>query len=117
MREEHVRVFNKVLSREEFRYPGTEMASWSGLSNSQISRFLNGKTDLPSSKFFHLLASMPPKFQRQYWAELLGLRNDRDWRSLVAVASVKDVEEILQAVAERYRSENAEETRKSLALA
>jgi hypothetical protein len=101
MIKKYVETFNKVLSRKEFNYTGTQIAQWSGLGLSQVSRFMNDKTDLPVSKFFQLLNSMPPRFQQCYWAELLGLeRKEKDWHSLIVSASVSDIQTILQALSE-----------------
>ncbi len=98
-----VTVFNKVRSRPEFNYSGAQIVEWTGFDKSAVSRFLNGKTDLPMSKFFHLVNSMPKPFQEAYWSELLSLDyQDRSWRSLISKASCVDVEEILNALADRW---------------
>ena len=72
---------------------------------SQISRFLNEKTDLPVSKFFILVRSMPLQFQKDYWYELeeieVGQLN-RNWKALISDASLEDIEEILRALSNRY---------------
>lgn len=111
--ENYIKVFNKLLSRHEFQYTGLQMAEWSGLSNSQISRFINNKTDIPTSKFFQLIKSMPEQFQYCFWVELLKLNEERNWRSLVTTASFEDIEEIIQAITDRYRK--IEQGSKSLA--
>ncbi len=96
-------VFNKVRSRPEFNYTGAQIVEWTGFDKSAVSRFLNGKTDLPISKFFQLLRSMPTPFQKAYWSELLELDyQDRSWRSLITRASSTDIQEILNALADRW---------------
>jgi hypothetical protein len=55
------------------------------------------------SKFFQLICSMPTPFQQAYWAEVLNLDHDgRSWRSLISQASIADIEEILNAIADRW---------------
>lgn len=105
-----VTVFNKVRERPEFNYSGAQIVEWTGFDKSAVSRFLNGKTDLPMSKFFHLIGSMPTPFQQAYWSELLNLDyQDRSWRSLISQASYADIEEILNAIAERWACRNRKE--------
>lgn len=96
-------------------YTAKQISGWSGVHESTLSRFINGKSDMKAGDFFDLLTCLPEEFQEQFWIRFRHV--DSDWRSLVAAASVKDVEEILQALAERYRSENAEKNRQSLAIA
>jgi hypothetical protein len=100
----YLTIFKEVLAKEEFDYTGTEMAEWSGLTNAQISRFLNGKCDISAGKFFQLLESMPPRFKDCYWREFHNTENSDDdwnWDSLVEKASAKDLGQILKAVAAR----------------
>lgn len=101
---QEVIIFNKVNERPGFNYSGAQIASWSGLDKSLISRFLNGKTDISASKFLQLIRSMPTPFQQAYWAELLGLdeKQGGSWRSLICQASTADIEEILNAIADRW---------------
>jgi site-specific recombinase XerD len=42
---EEVTIFNKINELSDFNYSGAQIASWSGLEKSLISRFLNGKSD------------------------------------------------------------------------
>jgi transcriptional regulator with XRE-family HTH domain len=103
MAKNYIEVFNSVLERREFRYSLKELADLSGLGTSQLSRFLNSKTDIPVSKFFQLINSMPPEFQEEYWAELLQQRgSQQDWWSLISTATLSDIEEILRALSHRY---------------
>jgi hypothetical protein len=110
----HLTIFKDVLARKDFSYTGLEMSQWSGISNSQISRFLNGKSDIASTTFFQLLESMPTRFKDCYWAEFHKEdNNDESWYSLVNRASDKDIGEILAALAKRY----TEDSKKSLVAA
>jgi transcriptional regulator with XRE-family HTH domain len=103
MTKNYTEIFNSVLERREFRYSLKELSDFSGLGTSQLSRFLNSKTDLPVSKFFQLINSMPLEFQEEYWAELLQQSGShQDWWSLISTASLSDIEEILRALSHRY---------------
>jgi hypothetical protein len=103
-----VTVFNKV--NKAFNYSGVQIAQWSGLEPSLISRFLNGKSDISVSKFFRLIRSMPQEFQEAFWEQTLGLENEREllqskrlpWSALISEASYGDIEEILNAIAVRW---------------
>ena len=99
-----VTIFNKIRQRPEFNYSGAQIVEWTGLDKSAVSRFLNGKTDLPMSRFFQLVSSMPTPFQEAYWSELLGQerKEEGSWRSVISEASVADIEEILGALTERW---------------
>ncbi len=108
---EEVIIFNKVNSQPDFNYTGAQICRWSGLEKSLVSRFLNGKTDISLSKFFQLIRSMPAPFQEAYWAEVLKLEHDSEiwrsqkrppWTSLISKASYADIEEILNALANRW---------------
>jgi hypothetical protein len=104
-----VTIFNKV--NEAFNYSGVQIAQWSGLEQSLISRFLNQKSEISVSKFFRLIRSMPQEFQEAFWAEMLSLENEREllsspkrlpWSVLISEASTADIEEILNAIADRW---------------
>ncbi len=102
MRKE-ILVFNRVNSLPPFQYTGAEIARWSGLGTSQVSRFLNAKTDLSVSKFFQLIDSMPASFQKAYWSELLDLEDqEKTWQSMISRASISDIEHILNSLAKRW---------------
>ena len=105
MAKEYIKIFNILLERREYRYSLKELSDLSGLGVSQLSRFLNEKTDLPVSKFFHLVNSMPLQFQKDYWSELNVQEiqsKKKNWRVLISNASSRDIEEILHAVSDRY---------------
>ncbi|MGK7937034.1 MAG: hypothetical protein AB4206_14775 [Xenococcaceae cyanobacterium] len=105
MAKEYIKIFNILLEKREYRYSLKELSDLSGLGVSQLSRFLNEKTDLPVSKFFHLVNSMPLQFQKDYWSELNVQEiqsKKKNWRVLISNASSRDIEEILRAVSDRY---------------
>lgn len=101
---EEVIIFNKVNERPDFNYSGVQIARWSGLDKSLVSRFLNGKSDISANKFLQLVRSMPLPFQDAYWSELLkiGARQEGNWQSAIARASYSEIQEILSAIAERW---------------
>lgn len=105
MTKDYIKIFNTILERQEYRYSLSELSNFSGLGTSQLSRFLNGKTDLPVSKFFILVRSMPLQFQKDYWFELEEIEAgqlNRNWKALISDASLEDIEEILRALSNRY---------------
>ena len=105
MTKDYIKIFNIILKRQEYRYSLSELSDFSGLGSSQISRFLNEKTDLPVSKFFILVRSMPLQFQKDYWFELEeieAVQLNRNWKALISDASLEDIEEILRALSNRY---------------
>ena len=104
-----VTIFNKINERKGFGFTGAQIASWSGVDASQISRFLNGKTDISVSKFFKVISSMPESFQEAYWTETLNFhhvtkreKKEIHWSVLISEASYTDIEEILNAIALRW---------------
>lgn len=105
MTKDYIKIFNIILKRQEYSYSLSQLSGFSGLGTSQISRFLNEKTDLPVSKFFILVRSMPIKFQKDYWFELEEIKVgqlNRNWKALISDASLEDIEEILRALSNRY---------------
>ncbi len=103
MAKDYIKIFNILLERREYRYSLKKLSELSGLGVSQLSRFLNGKTDLPVSKFFHLVNSMPLQFQKDYWSEInVQEIQSKNWRALISNASSGDIEEILRALSDRY---------------
>ena len=106
---EEVTIFNKINERKGFGFTGAQIASWSGVDASQISRFLNGKTDISVSKFFKVISSMPESFQEAYWTEILNFhyvtkreKKEIHWSVLISEASYKDLQEILNAIGLRW---------------
>ena len=103
MAKDYIKIFNILLERRQYRYSLKKLSELSGLGVSQLSRFLNGKTDLPVSKFFHLVNSMPLQFQKDYWSEInVQEIQSKNWRALISNASSGDIEEILRALSDRY---------------
>jgi hypothetical protein len=106
-----VTIFNKINSLPQFNFSGVEIFQMSGIEKSQISRFINGKIDLGTSKFFQLIRSMPPEFQQRYFQEALAMnievkelkKSDRiPWTEMIGSADYEDIEEILSALAARW---------------
>jgi len=100
-------IFNKV--NEAFNYSGSEIARMSGLSRSVVCRFLTAKRDISLSNFLTIVRSMPLEFQEAYWDELLGIKSAQalrstriPWTDLIAKASYSEIEEILNAIADRW---------------
>lgn len=115
---QHITVFKKLLAGSEFQgYTGADISRWSGLSESQVSRFLNGKSDLSATNFFKLVHSMPLPFQQSYWVELLQVGKQTDgWTSIISQASTSDIEEILGAITARWSELNTVQEDRALAL-
>jgi hypothetical protein len=98
-------IFNKINQRPEFGYNGIQISRFTGLDKSLISRFLAGKTDIAAGRFTALIKSMPRPFQKAYWAEYLqGTQEQQDstWSALISDASIADIQEILNAIADRW---------------
>ena len=97
-------IFNKINQRPEFGYNGIQISSFTGLDKSLISRFLAGKTDISAGRFTVLIKSMPTTFQKAYWAEYLEGMQDQNvtWSVLISQASIADIQEILNAIADRW---------------
>lgn len=60
-------IFNWIKNQSKYNYTNKQIADWSGVDPSKISRFLTGKRDLKAGDFFCLLESMPEAFQEQFW--------------------------------------------------
>ena len=97
--QEHIEIFRKLNNQPQFGYKQNRLAQWSGLSESKISRFLNG-SDIRAGEFFVLLKSMPKSFQRRFWEDFKDER--KDWRSLVETINSEEAREILMAMADRW---------------
>jgi hypothetical protein len=96
-------IFNKINQRPEFGYNGVQISSFTGLDKSLISRFLAGKTDIAAGRFTALIKSMPRPFQKAYWAEYLQAeQQETTWSALISDASIADIQEILNAIADRW---------------
>ena len=104
-----VTIFNEINAREGFGFTGAQIAKWSGINSSQISRFLNGKTDISVGKFFQVISSMPKSFQEAFWTETLNFhyvtkreKKEIHWSVLISEASYTDIQEILNAIGLRW---------------
>ena len=104
-------IFNKINNRPEFGFTGADIARMSALDKSLLSRFLNERSDITLNKFSQLISSMPPAFQREFWKEFHTLADPTQfseaeksipWTELVSKATDKDLEEILNAIANRW---------------
>lgn len=81
-------------------YSAKQMSVRSGVNESTLSRFLNGKQDLKAGDFFALLKSFPEEFQERFWIRFH--RAKTDWRSQIMAASYDEVQEILEALTEKW---------------
>jgi hypothetical protein len=81
-------------------YSARQMSVRSGVNESTLSRFLNGKQDLKAGDYFALLKSFPDDFQERFWIRFH--RSKTDWRSQIMAASYDDVQEILEALTEKW---------------
>jgi plasmid maintenance system antidote protein VapI len=94
-----LKIFNMSRHQEIFvelfkasGYTAKQVGEWSGLHESTLSRFINGKSDMKAGDFFDLLACFPEEFQEQFWIRFRHVKGD--WRNLIMAASPKDFEEI-----------------------
>jgi transcriptional regulator with XRE-family HTH domain len=81
-------------------YSARQMSARSGVNESTLSRFLNGKQDLKAGDYFALLKSFPDDFQERFWIRFHSAK--KDWRSQIMAASYDDVQEILEALTEKW---------------
>ncbi len=96
--QEHLEIFKKLNEQPQFGYKQNKMAEWSGLTESKVSRFLNG-SDIKAGEFFRLLQSMPDAFQQRFWEKF---RDEKqDWRALIETTDSTEAREILLAMADR----------------
>ena len=104
------KIFREVNTLPQFGYTNEKIAELWGKSPSQVSRFINGKTNTYTGDFFKLISLMPPDFKLEYWQRLLtklGLKIDlnKDWAKLIENASQKDLSEIFFALGSRCDSD------------
>jgi len=100
------KIFREVNTLPQFGYTNDHIAEIWGKSPSQVSRFLNGKSNTYTGDFFKLISLMPPDFKLEYWQRLLtrlGLKIDltKDWTKLIENASQKDLSQIFFALGSR----------------
>lgn len=103
--DDYVIVFNNML--DEYGLTKAQVTRWSGLSHNMIMRFTAGG-NISTTYFFSLIRSMPIDFQEDFWNRILSpdIKVDSKqmhWPSLIANASYSDVQDILMALAHRWR--------------
>ena len=81
-------------------YTAKQMSVRSGVNESTLSRFLNGKQDLRAGDYFALLKSFPEDFQERFWTRFH--RAKSDWRSQIMAASYDEIQEILEALTQKW---------------
>jgi hypothetical protein len=83
-------------------YAAKQISVRSGVNESTLSRFLNGKQDLKAGDFFAVINSFSEEFQERFWARF-HRSTKGDWRSLILSADSHDIEEILRLLAEWWQ--------------
>lgn len=83
----------------------------SGVNESTLSRFLNGKQDLKAGDYFAVIKSFSEDFQERFWMRLHRATAKTDWRSQIMAANYDEIQEILQALTEKWAA--IEMTRRS----
>lgn len=81
-------------------YTAKQMSARSGVNESSLSRFLNEKQDLKAGDFFALVKSFPEDVQERFWIRFHRIKTD--WRSQIMAASYDEVQEILDALSEKW---------------
>lgn len=103
--ETHQKLFGEMLVR--FGINAKELAETSGVSEVQLSRFRNGKTDLGAGKLMALLEKAPYEAREWYLSQLLGVSLKTSLRSLVLDASAKEKAEVLNLLAQWVESRDS----------
>lgn len=83
-------------------YTARQISARSGVNESTLSRFLNGKQDLKAKDFFALMKAFPEGFQHRFWLKFHRAEAKTDWRSQIMAASYDEVQEILEALTEKW---------------
>lgn len=83
-------------------YTARQMSARSGVNESTLSRFLNGRQDLKAKDFFALIKSFPEGFQQRFWIRFHRAEAKTDWRSQIMAANYDEVQEILEALTEKW---------------
>ena len=105
--DDYVIIFNSLI--EAYGYSKSQIARWSGLSRPMIIRFCSGE-NISTTYFFKLIRSMPIEFQEDFWSHVLSVEQTKEielirnpsWYTLISDASYTDIQEILQALANRW---------------
>jgi hypothetical protein len=100
-----VSVFKKI--NLEYGYSQHQIIEWSGVNRSVVSRFLSGDSDIGAGRFMDIIFSMPQTFQQKYWRELIQMApipkgGDVSWKEFIYKSTPADIQEILDAIADRY---------------
>jgi transcriptional regulator with XRE-family HTH domain len=95
--ETHQKLFGEMLDR--FGISAKPLAEKSSVSEVQLSRFRNGKTDLGAGKLMALLENVPHEAREWYLSQLLGVSLKTSLRSLVLSASPQEKAEVLNLIA------------------
>lgn len=103
--DDYVIVFNNLL--DEYGITKAQVERWSGLSHNMVIRFTVGG-NISTTYFFSLIRSMPIDFQQDFWGRVLSSdtelkSKEMHWPSLIANASYFDIQDILMALAHRWR--------------
>jgi hypothetical protein len=83
-------------------YAAKQISARSGVNESTLSRFLNGKQDLKAGDYFAVIKSFSEDFQERFWIRLRRATAKTDWRSQIMAASYDEVQEILEALTQKW---------------
>jgi transcriptional regulator with XRE-family HTH domain len=92
-------------------YTAKQISIRSGVNESTLSRFLNGKQDLKAGDYFAVIKSFSEDFQERFWMRLHRAIAKTDWRSQIMAANYDEIQEILEALTEKWAA--IEMTRRS----
>jgi transcriptional regulator with XRE-family HTH domain len=106
--EPHQKFFGEMLDR--YSINAKQLAETAGVSETMVSRFRNGKTDLSAAKLMALLENVPHEAREWYLSQLLGVSLKTSLRSLVLSASPQEKAEVLNLIANWVESRNSTET-------
>ncbi len=95
--EPHQKFFGEMLDR--YSINAKQLAETAGVSETMVSRFRNGKTDLSAAKLMALLENVPHEAREWYLSQLLGVSLKTSLRSLVLSASPQEKAEVLNLIA------------------
>jgi transcriptional regulator with XRE-family HTH domain len=95
--EPHQKFFSEMLDR--YSINAKQLAETAGVSETMVSRFRNGKTDLSAAKLMALLENVSPAAREWYLSQLLGVSLKTSLRALVLSASPQEKAEVLKLIA------------------
>lgn len=112
------KIFKKIQTRHGIK--AIEIKEISGIGNQHLSEFGSGKVDLTSKKLWAVIEAMEtisPGAKADFAAEIANFEDraelDIDPVELVESATEEQLNEILLAIANRYRKEKEVNSRKS----